>query len=153
MHIDCKKMCESMIFVEILSKSSWLNRIHFLIVELPARLHAFSPDTSSHGERALAEVYSRVPFDIFKKAAESPRLPIGKPTKMVSDTATELPSASVHSRFKFAKSVVDLRKKAGGNAYLTGADETVVLAFGGPNGGNIHVTRKVKKRPLWKVGN
>ena len=40
-----------------------------------------------------------------------------------------------------------------GIARGTGAEETVVLAFGGGNfgGSAVHITRKLRKRPLWKV--
>ena len=50
-------------------------------------------------------------------------------------------------RFRFAKAVVDLRKQTRG-----GVEETVVLAFGGGHGSAVHVTRKMKKRALFKVG-
>jgi hypothetical protein len=59
-------------------------------------------------------------------------------------------------RFKFAKTVIEQRKRPGGNAHMSNAEETVVLAFGGAMGGsgsNVHVTRKIRKRPLWKVSN
>lgn len=59
-------------------------------------------------------------------------------------------SGSDQARFKFAKDAIDLRKR--GIARGQGAEETVVLAFGGHNGGSaVHVTRKLRKRPLWKV--
>lgn len=45
-----------------------------------------------------------------------------------------------------------MRKKAG---IARGGEETVVLAFGGGGGSfggsAVHVTRKMRKRPLWKV--
>lgn len=55
-------------------------------------------------------------------------------------------------RFKFAKDAIEARKR--GIARGQGAEETVVLAFGANNysGSPVHVTRKLKKRPLWKVG-
>lgn len=55
------------------------------------------------------------------------------------------------ARFKFAKDAIELRKR--GIARGLGAEETVVLAFGGGNFGSsaVHVTRKMRKRPLWKV--
>lgn len=58
-------------------------------------------------------------------------------------------SSSVHRRFKFAKDCIDLRKRG----ISQGTDESVVVAFGGKLGGagNIHITRKVRKRPLYKV--
>jgi hypothetical protein len=57
---------------------------------------------------------------------------------------------SDQARFKFAKDVIDLRKRARGSATI---EETVVLAFGGGGfgGSAVHITKKMKKRPLWKV--
>jgi len=121
----------------------------FLVVTLPVLLNvhqaptngAVSPSTESapsRGRETLLQIFSRVPFDLFKAAIESPTFQIG------SDQA----------RFKFAKEAVDVRKKAG-IARATGAEETVVLAFGGGSGSfggsAVHVTRKMRKRPLWKV--
>ena len=62
-----------------------------------------------------------------------------------------LGSGSDQARFKFAKDAIEQRKK--GIARGQGAEETVVLAFGGGNNGGsaVHVTRKLRKRPLWKV--
>jgi len=61
---------------------------------------------------------------------------------------------SDHARFKFAKDAIEVRKKAG-ISRGAGAEETVVLAFGGGNGtagaSAVHVTRKLRKRPLWKI--
>lgn len=58
---------------------------------------------------------------------------------------------SDQARFKFAKDCIELRKR--GIARGQGAEETVVLAFGGGSvgGSAVHVTRKMRKRPLWKV--
>ena len=58
---------------------------------------------------------------------------------------------SDQARFKFAKDAIELRKR--GIARGQGAEETVVLAFGGGNfgGSAVHITRKLRKRPLWKV--
>jgi len=124
----------------------------FLVVTLPSLLdvqnqHSTSsngtdsPSTespSSSGRETLLQVFSHVPFDLFKAAIESPTFQIG------SDQA----------RFRFAKDAIDVRKKAGVGR-RTGAEETVVLAFGGGNGSfggsAVHVTRKMRKRPLWKV--
>lgn len=51
-------------------------------------------------------------------------------------------------RFRFAKAVIAQRKQA-----AAGTEETVVLAFGGSqNGSAVHITRKSKKKQLWKVG-
>ncbi|KIM49423.1 hypothetical protein M413DRAFT_438603 [Hebeloma cylindrosporum] len=96
------------------------------------------PDPSSSGPSGrdvLLQIFSRVPFEMFKSAVESPSFSIG------SDQA----------RFKFAKEAIELRKR--GIARGLGAEETVVLAFGQSNFGNsaVHVTRKMRKRPLWKV--
>ena len=57
-------------------------------------------------------------------------------------------AGSDQARFKFAKDAIDLRRR--GIARGTG-EETVVLAFGGANAGSVHVARKMRKRPLWKV--
>jgi len=115
--------------------------LHFLVTTLPQALHAFQTvEGAAHtlngrapGLDSLLHVYARVPFDMFKQAVESSELPIG------SDQA----------RFQFAKAAIALRKAGLGNS----VEETVVLAFGGmsSSGSTVHVTRKVKKRPLWKV--
>ncbi|KAE9400758.1 hypothetical protein BT96DRAFT_956747 [Gymnopus androsaceus JB14] len=114
---------------------------HFLVVTLPQilELHATSsdntPSTPENGREILLQVFSRVPFEMFKAAVESPNFQIG------SDQA----------RFRFAKEAVEARKH--GIARGPGCEETVVLAFGGGNFGTsaVHVTRKMRKRPLWKV--
>ncbi|KAH7910645.1 hypothetical protein BJ138DRAFT_78103 [Hygrophoropsis aurantiaca] len=115
---------------------------HFLVVTLPTVLEVNSPASSesspsqgSGGRDTLLGVFSLVPFDLFKAAVESPTFQIG------SDQA----------RFKFAKDAIEQRKK--GIARGQGAEETVVLAFGGGQlgGSAVHVTRKMRKRPLWKV--
>lgn len=121
------------------------NVFHFLVVTLPQMLNVggqatpVSPHPDGHapsdaGRDTLLQVFARVPFDLFKTAVESPTFQIG------SDQA----------RFKFAKDAIELRKR--GVARGQGAEETVVLAFGGGFGGSaVHVTRKLRKRPLWKV--
>ncbi|KZT11631.1 uncharacterized protein LAESUDRAFT_809521 [Laetiporus sulphureus 93-53] len=119
---------------------------HFLVVTLPHMLNVggLSTPVSPHpdgvqqadaGRETLLQVFARVPFDLFKAAVESPTFQIG------SDQA----------RFKFAKDAIELRKQ--GIARGHGAEETVVLAFGGSNfgGSAVHITRKLRKRPLWKV--
>lgn len=119
---------------------------HYLVVRLPSILNVgglsapVTPQTdagapSDAGRDTLLQIYARVPFDLFKAAVESPTFQIG------SDQA----------RFKFAKDAIELRKR--GIARGQGAEETVVLAFGGSNfgGSAVHVTRKLRKRPLWKV--
>ena len=65
-----------------------------------------------------------------------------------------LTAGSDQARFKFAKDAIEARKR--GIAQGQGAEETVVLAFGassigGSAGSAVHVTRKIRKRPLWKV--
>ena len=58
---------------------------------------------------------------------------------------------SDQARFKFAKDAIEARKR--GIARGQGAEETVVLAFGASSlgGSAVHVTRKIRKRQLWKV--
>ena len=58
--------------------------------------------------------------------------------------------ASTHARFKFAKDAIEIRKQ--GIARGQGAEETVGLAFGGGPSG-VLVTRKLRRRQLWKVNN
>lgn len=69
----------------------------------------------------------------------------------ILDSSWQLWAGSDQARFKFAKDAIELRKR--GIARGFGAEETVVLAFGGGNFGSsaVHVTRKMRKRPLWKV--
>jgi hypothetical protein len=108
---------------------------HFLVVTLPEVLEVTRPqqDSSSSGRDALLQIYARVPFEMFRAAVESPTFSIG------TDQA----------RFKFAKDAIELRKRG----ISRGAEETVVLAFGQGSFGSstVHVTRKMRKRPLWKV--
>ncbi|KAK7014988.1 BTB domain-containing protein [Favolaschia claudopus] len=105
---------------------------NFLVVQLPRTLdiHSDSPLQSGvHGRDMLLQIFSRVPFDLFKTAVESQAFEIG----------------SDQTRFKFAKDAIELRRRG----IARGAEETVVLSnFGGSA---IHITRKVRKRPLWKV--
>ncbi|KIY51007.1 hypothetical protein FISHEDRAFT_38620, partial [Fistulina hepatica ATCC 64428] len=104
----------------------------FITAALPSKLEA---PTQQNGRDVLAKVFAKMSFEMFKASVESPTFQIG------SDQA----------RFKFAKDVIELRKAAVSGS---GAEETVVLAFGGTSSGNsaVHVTRKMRKRPLWKVG-
>ncbi|KAF9477378.1 hypothetical protein BDN70DRAFT_114014 [Pholiota conissans] len=110
---------------------------HFLVVTLPEILEVQRPNqepsSGPTGRDVLLQIYSRVPFEMFKSAMESPTFMIG------TDQA----------RFKFAKEAVEIRKRG----IARGAEEAVVLAFGQTNFGNgsVHVTRKLRKRPLWKV--
>ncbi|KAI0071813.1 hypothetical protein K474DRAFT_1651973 [Panus rudis PR-1116 ss-1] len=118
---------------------------NFLVVTLPNMLNVggmaspMTPQGDSQvqdaGRDTLLQVFARVPFDLFKTAVESPSFRIG------SDQA----------RFKFAKDAIELRKRD--VARGQGAEETVVLAFGSssPSGSSVLVTRKLRKRPLWKV--
>ncbi|TFK27394.1 hypothetical protein FA15DRAFT_586515 [Coprinopsis marcescibilis] len=110
---------------------------HFLVVTLPEVLEVRQPQPEASGRTGrdvLLQVYAQVPFDMFKTAVESPTFNIG----------------SDQSRFKFAKDAIELRKR--GIARGSG-EETVVLAFGGNSlgGSTVHVTRKMRKRQLWKV--
>ncbi|KAG6841686.1 hypothetical protein C0991_008324 [Blastosporella zonata] len=117
---------------------------HFLVDTLPEFLDVHQPPsehssaTGPRGRDMLLQIYSRVPFEMFKTAVESPSFRVD-------------PTGSDQARFKFAKEAIELRKR--GIARGSGAEETVVLAFGGGNGaGNsVHITRKMRKRPLWKV--
>ncbi|KAF9518186.1 hypothetical protein BS47DRAFT_1422475 [Hydnum rufescens UP504] len=102
----------------------------FLVVTLPEHLSiAGSPPSD-----VLISVYARLPFDYFKAAVESPDFPIG----------------SDQERFRFAKAAISVRKQG----IAREAEETVVLAFGGVSDGGsaVHITRKLAKRRLWKVG-
>ncbi|KIM80797.1 hypothetical protein PILCRDRAFT_72830 [Piloderma croceum F 1598] len=113
---------------------------NYLVVTLPNLLEVHFTSTEpglsqgASGRDTLLRVFSLVPFDMFKTAVESPTFQIG------SDQA----------RFKFAKDAIELRRRARGSG---AAEETVVLAFGGGNygGSAVHITKKMKKRPLWKV--
>lgn len=70
--------------------------------------------------------------------------------RVSSQGANVCGTGSVHSRFKFAKDAIELRKQ--GISRGTGAEETVVLAFGGnSSSGGVLVTRKLRRRQLWKV--
>jgi len=114
---------------------------HFLVDTLPEILEvrqSVSDNNSSSGRDILLDIYSRVPFDMFKTAVESPNFRLDS-------------TGSDQSRFKFAKDAIELRKR--GIARGSGAEETVVLAFGGGGfgGSSVHITRKMRKRPLWKV--
>ncbi|KAF5386844.1 hypothetical protein D9615_001880 [Tricholomella constricta] len=124
----------------------------FLVDTLPEFLevHQASSESSTSGPQGrdvLLQIYSRVPFEMFKTAVESPSFRVG--TYLVTGRLD--PTGSDQARFKFAKEAIELRKR--GIARGSGAEETVVLAFGGGNGvGNsVHITRKMRKRPLWKV--
>jgi hypothetical protein len=53
---------------------------------------------------------------------------------------------SDHDRFRFAKAAIAKRKQFAGR----NAEESVVLAVG-EGKGNVHVTRKHRRKALWKV--
>jgi hypothetical protein len=133
---------------------------HFLVVTLPEVLEVQRPhqDPSSgpSGRDVLLRIYSRVPFEMFKSAVESPTFIIGeffKKDYIPSFYYVFFHTGSDQARFKFAKDAIELRKR--NIARGVGAEETVVLAFGQSNFGSsaVHVTRKMRKRPLWKVSN
>lgn len=112
----------------------------YLVVSLPSEA---SRDT-------LLEVYALVPFEMFKAAVESASFQIGTfsfVSQVICGVYTGI--GSDQARFKFAKDCIEMRKK--GISRGTGAEETVVLAFGGGSGSAVHVTRKMRKRTLWKV--
>lgn len=133
---------------------------NYLVVTLPNVLdvHSTSPSDSpaqaSSGRDTLLHIFSLIPFDMFKAAVESPTFQIG----IVSLNLYDPPQVhrclvslgSDQARFKFAKDAIELRKQARGSSM---AEETVVLAFGGGNfgGSAVHITKKMKRRPLWKV--
>ena len=141
--------------------------LQYLIVTLPASLDsgdllapsrsdpASLPSTPS-GRDALLRIFSQTPFDIFKEAVESPAFQIGGPCSPRIRSCNALNSHLCHAgsekaRFQFAKDAIQLRKR--GIARNVGAEEAVVLAFcGGVTGGSVvHVTRKVRRKNLWKV--
>jgi len=159
--------------------------LEYLVVTLPVALNIHqrgptngpvspspeSPSLSSQdgsGRDVLLDIFSRVPFDLFKAAVESPTFQIGKRFFTLRYLASQLEMhyretdhiinirfpGSDQARFKFAKDAIEVRKKAGVSRG-TGAQETVVLAFGGGNGNGgasaVHVTRKLRKKPLWKI--
>ena len=156
--------------------------LEYLVVTLPAALNipqrgpangTVSPSPESHspssqhgsGRDALLDVFSRVPFDLFKTAMESPAFQIGERFFISSYVFFCKHHETYHvinvswlgsdqARFRFAKDAIEVRKKLG-ISRGTGAEETVVLAFGGGagtvGGSAVHVTRKLRKKPLWKI--
>lgn len=138
---------------------------HFLVVRLPSILNVNGLSTpatpqadastpADAGRDTLLQIYARVPFDLFKAAVEAPTFQIGMSHRTLLSKLhchSSSITGSDQTRFKFAKDAIELRKK--GIARGLGAEETVVLAFGGTNfgGSAVHVTRKLRKRPLWKV--
>ena len=55
-------------------------------------------------------------------------------------------AGSDHDRFRFAKAAIAKRKQFAGR----GAEESVVLAVG-EGKGNLHISRKLRRKALWKV--
>jgi hypothetical protein len=108
----------------------------FLVIILPTVLHAFQspadapspqPNANGHhatveasGKDALQQIYSRLPFDFFKHAVESPEFAIGErngetPKRRTCPLFLYLCYVgSVQARFQFAKSVIAMRKKGFG---------------------------------------
>jgi hypothetical protein len=130
---------------------------NYLVVTLPNLLEAHSTSPAepglsqcAGGRDTLLRVFSLVPFDMFKTAVESPIFQIGTLLYGYLASPELIYVGSDQARFKFAKDAIDLRKRARGSG---AAEETVVLAFGGGNfgGSAVHITKKMKKRPLWKV--
>lgn len=140
---------------------------HFLVTlpevleSTPPQQDASSGSGGSSARDVLLQAYSRVPFELFKSAVESPTFRIGEylssfdlivpSSRALSRLLMGHDTGSDQARFKFAKDAIELRKR--GIARGSGAEETVVLAFGGGNfgGSAVHITRKLRKRPLWKV--
>jgi hypothetical protein len=123
----------------------------YLIVTLPNVLHAFAPVEEGSGWDELLGIYSQLPFDTLKQAIESPAFPAGEcysSAIIVFNPLIGHVAGSDQVRFRFAKAVIAQRKQA-----TAGTEETVVLAFGGSQSGSaVHITRKSKKKQLWKVG-
>ncbi|KAH8829661.1 hypothetical protein DL96DRAFT_1792618 [Flagelloscypha sp. PMI_526] len=106
-----------------------------LVCKLPATLKVTHGRVDPEGRKELLKIFSRVPFELFKSVVESSSFQIG----------------TDQQRFKFAKEAIEARR----SGIAKGAEENVVLAFGGgvASGGAVHITRKVRKRALWKVSN
>ncbi|KAH7107436.1 hypothetical protein BKA62DRAFT_667571 [Auriculariales sp. MPI-PUGE-AT-0066] len=104
---------------------------HFLVISLPIALDAFPS--------------SEVP--------SSPVTPVmGKSTGISHSDRTPCCRFSPQARFKFAKRAIELRKARGTTKDFE--EETVVLAFGtgDANATPVHVTRRTRKKALFKVG-
>ena len=143
--------------------------LHFLMVTLPASLDSADPLPPSRSDPApqpsapsrrdtLLRIFSQTPFDIFKEAVESPIFQIGRPHSLHTVSCDTLKyfshvcgAGSEQARFQFAKDAIQLRKRE--IARKAGAEEAVVLAFcgGGTGRSVVHVTRKVRRKNLWKV--
>lgn len=124
----------------------------YLIVTLPNVLQAFTPVEDGSGWDELLAIYTQLPFETLKQAIESTAFPAGEcpmPTiKLFYSLIGHNRVGSDQVRFRFAKAVIAQRKQA-----TAGTEESVVLAFGGSQSGSaVHITRKSKKKQLWKVG-
>ncbi|WVR03956.1 hypothetical protein IAU60_000955 [Kwoniella sp. DSM 27419] len=110
---------------------------NYLLRELPTQITSAGGTLTSDPKFLTA--YLHLPHDLFKSLIESPELPI----------------PSMQDRFAFAKKVIAQRKKVSATAQSAPGpqmEESVVLAFKGGDGMQVHVTRKPKKsRALWKV--
>jgi hypothetical protein len=92
---------------------------------------------------------------VFKTAMESPNFLIGEYPPLVKYRCYESKwkspysisqAGSDHDRFRFAKAAISRRKQFAGR----GAEESVVLAVG-EGKGNVHISRKTRRKALWKV--
>lgn len=123
----------------------------YLMITLPGVLQAFTASEEGGGWDELLSIYSQLPFDTLKHAVESPAFPAGSYRAFVSLLLRVIDRSFAGSdqvRFRFAKAVIAQRKQG-----AAGTEETVVLAFGGSESGSaVHITRKSKKKQLWKVG-
>ncbi|WVQ94718.1 hypothetical protein IAU59_001798 [Kwoniella sp. CBS 9459] len=116
--------------------------LDYLLRALPNQI--VSENSPITTDPRLFSVYSKLPYELFKALIENPELPI----------------QSMQDRFAFAKRVIAQRKKVAASTTAATAngnngppmEESVVLAFKGGEGMEVHVTRKPKKsRALWKV--
>ncbi|KAL7410658.1 hypothetical protein BDY24DRAFT_417752 [Mrakia frigida] len=110
---------------------------HYLASTLPREGGAETSEPS----KELVEVYSRLPFELFKSSIESASFP-----------------GSDRSIFAFTKNIISQRLpflSPNSGTLSSHTEENVVLSFGAKKGGsNVFVTRKGgrKERGLWKVG-
>lgn len=57
--------------------------LHFLVVTLPSVLDIHNTSPQSNGRNNLLQIFSRVPFNLFKTAVESPTFQIGSQTNFI----------------------------------------------------------------------
>lgn len=113
----------------------------YLTVQLPEELEQDARFSTLNDNAKFKEVFSQLPFDLFKACIEDSQLNLG----------------TDQERFAFAKSMIQLRKRkaaartAQGLPDAASVVENVVLRFGGGSGSKVHITRKSKQRSLWKV--